>query len=68
MGSIKLQKPNNPNNWLHNREKDHTRLFRKLVYLGITAQEWEECTTEEKEQWEAEHPEPVIEEPIEVEQ
>lgn len=59
---IRKQEPSNPDNWLHNEEKDHTRLFRKLVYLGITAQEWAECTTAEKEQWEREHPEP---EPIE---
>lgn len=34
------------------------RLFRKEVYLSDNAEYWAECTNEEKEQWEQEHPAP----------
>lgn len=46
------------NNWLHDGAPDWQRIFSKLVYLGKDAEPWEECTNEEKEQWEREHPQP----------
>lgn len=58
MEEIRKQIPSDPDNWLHDSAQDYTRVFSKLVYLGITAQEWAECTTAEKEQWEREHPIP----------
>lgn len=50
-------------NWLHNGAKDYTRVFSKEVYLGKGAEPWSECTNEEKEAWEAEHPQPEPPEP-----
>ena len=44
--------------WLHDGTPDYTRVFSKLVYLGKDAKPWAECTTAEKEAWEAEHPQP----------
>lgn len=49
--------------WLHNGAPDWQRIFSKLVYLGKDAELWAECTTAEKEQWEAEHPQPEPPEP-----
>ena len=58
MAEIRKQEPSNPDNWLHNGADDWQRIFSKLVYLGKDAPLWSECTTAEKEQWEAEHPQP----------
>lgn len=60
MADIRPQKPSNPDNWLHNEAEDYTRIFSKLVYLGKDAPLWAECTNEEKEQWEQEHPAPEV--------
>lgn len=67
MASI-TQYPTPPNEWLHDGAKDHTRIFTDYIIRPDYAHAWAECTTEEKEQWEAEHPEPVIEEPMEAPQ
>lgn len=56
--ALRPQTPNNPDNWLHDSKEDYTRYFTKLVYLGVNAPEWAECTNEDKEQWEREHPQP----------
>ena len=66
MASI-IQRPTPPNEWLHNGAEDYTRIFTDYIIRPESAPAWAECTTAEKEQWELEHPEPVIEEPIEME-
>lgn len=58
MNEIRKQEPSRPENWLHDNAQDYTRIFSKLVYLGIDAEPWAECTNEEKEEWESEHPQP----------
>lgn len=58
MANIRKQVPSAPDNWLHDGAQDWQRIFSKLVYLGKDAAEWAECTNEEKEQWEREHPIP----------
>lgn len=55
---LRPQTPSNPDNWLHDGAPDWQRIFSKLVYLGKDAEPWAECTNEEKEQWEREHPAP----------
>lgn len=52
------QTPSDPNNWLYRDMSEDDRIFSKLVYLGINDTEWPECTNEEKEQWEHDHPIP----------
>ena len=68
--NLRKQTPKVEGNWLFQEQEDKKRIFRDLVYLGITAAEWAECTNEEKEQWEKDNPTLVegYEEPIEVEQ
>ena len=61
MASI-VQKPTPPNEWLHNGAPDYTRIFTDYIIRPESAHAWDECTTEEKEAWEAEHPQP---EPVE---
>lgn len=51
--------------WLHDDAPDWERVFSKLVYLGKDAKPWAECTTAEKEAWEAEHPQSEPPEPEE---
>lgn len=51
--------------WLHNGAPDWERIFTDCVYLGKDAKPWAECTTAEKEAWEAEHPQPEPPEPEE---
>ena len=63
MSEIRKQKPSKPENWLHDNAQDYTRIFSKLVYLGKDAEPWAECTNEEKEEWEREHPQPETPEP-----
>lgn len=53
---LREQRPSQQGNWLFQEQEDNKRIFRELVYLGITAIEWAECTNEEKEQWERENP------------
>lgn len=67
MASI-IQRPTPPNEWLHDGAEDYTRIFTDYIIRPESAPAWAECTTAEKEQWELEHPEPVIEEPIEMEE
>ena len=54
----RTQYPTPPNEWLHDGAPDYTRIFTDYVILGKEAEPWFECTTAEKEQWEAEHPQP----------
>lgn len=63
MNEIRKQEPSRPENWLHDSAQDYTRIFSKLVYLGKDAEPWAECTNEEKEAWEREHPQPEPENP-----
>lgn len=58
---MREQTPKNPNNWLF-RDTEDNRVFSKKIYLGKNDTEWDECTDEEKQAWEAAHP---IEEPTE---
>lgn len=60
---MREQTPKNPDNWLF-RDTEDNRLFKKKVYLGKNDTEWDECTNEDKLQWEAEHPVPEPEEPM----
>ena len=53
--ALRIQRPSQQGNWLFQEQDDKKRIFRDLVYLGITATEWAECTNEEKEAWEEEH-------------
>lgn len=57
MASI-VQRPTPPNEWLHDRAPDYTRMFRDYIIRPDSVPAWAECTTEEKEQWEREHPLP----------
>lgn len=43
-------------------EEIEVRNFVNSVYLGATAETWNECTNEEKEEWEREH-QPELPEP-----
>lgn len=67
MASVR-QYPTPPNEWLHDGAKDHTRLFRDFIIRNADAEPWKECTNAEKEQWELEHPAPIVEEKKEAEQ
>lgn len=58
---MRIQTPTTPDNWLF-RDSEDNRLFKKKVYLGKNDTEWDECTDEEKQAWEAAH---SIEEPTE---
>ena len=53
----KQQRPTPPNEWLTrlltHDEKD--REFAKVLSLPDGATPWDECTNEEKEEWEREH-------------
>lgn len=61
---MRKQTPKNPDNWLFRDSSEDNRLFKKKVYLGKNDTEWDECTDEEKQAWEAEHPVPEPEEPM----
>lgn len=54
--ALREQRPSRQGNWLFQEQEDKKRIFRDLVYLGITATEWAECTNEEKLKWEKENP------------
>ena len=58
MNGSKVQRPTPPNEWLHNGAEDYTRIFTDYIIRPEAAEPWAECTTAEKEQWEAEHPQP----------
>ena len=61
---MREQTPKNPDNWLFRDLSEDNRLFKKKVYLGKNDTEWDECTDEDKQAWEAEHPVPEPEEPM----
>lgn len=53
------QTPSAGYDWLYRDFGEDNRVFSKLVYLGVNDTPWDECTDEEKKQWEEEHkPEP----------
>lgn len=60
--ALRIQTPTTPENWLYRDLSEENRVFSKKVYLGKNDTEWDECTNEDKLQWETEHP---IEEPTE---
>lgn len=65
---IKKQTVSTPDNWLYrdyynNDGTFQTRGFTKYAYLGVNDSNLPECTEADKQQWEAEHPEPEPEEP-----
>lgn len=60
MARIK-QVPTPPNEWLHNGAEDYTRIFADYILIDDSLPAWAECTTEEKEQWETDHPKPDTE-------
>lgn len=49
------QIPTNPDNWLYQDWDENTRVFGKEVWLADNADEWAECTNEEKDEWERQH-------------
>ena len=53
--ALRIQKPSVESNWLYQDRGENDRYFTKLVYLGHNAEEWPECTDEEKTAWEEEH-------------
>lgn len=53
---LRKQQPSQQGNWLFQEQENKKRIFRELVYLGITAAKWTECTNEEKIKWEKENP------------
>lgn len=59
----RTQYPTPPNEWLYQDQPDGSRIFTDYVILGKEAQPWAECTNEEKEQWEKDHPQPEDETP-----
>lgn len=61
---MRKQEPKNSNNWLFRDLAEDNRVFSKVVYLGKNDTEWDECTNEEKQAWETEHPVPEPEEPM----
>lgn len=56
--SARIQEPSKPENWLYKDYNEYNRQFSKFVRLGKNDMPWPECTTEEKEEWEREHPAP----------
>lgn len=59
---MKVQRPQNEQDWLY-KDVNDDRWFTKEVVLNDNAEPWAECTNEEKEQWEHDHPQP---EPVET--
>jgi len=57
MASIK-QNPTPPNEWLYKDITENDRRFSPFVIRPENSQPWAECTNAEKEQWEADHPQP----------
>lgn len=62
MNGFVVQRPTPPNEWLY-KDEGENRMFRDYIMRPESVPAWGECTNEEKEQWEREHPEP---EPAEV--
>lgn len=42
--TARKQFPSNPDNWLYKDWDENTRVFSKVVYLGINDRGWSECT------------------------
>lgn len=61
---MRKQEPTTPDNWLYRDLSVNNRVFSKVVYLGKNDTEWEECTDEEKQAWEAAHPSEEPTEPV----
>lgn len=58
------QTPSAGYDWLYKDFGEDNRVFSKLVYLGVNDAPWDECTNEEKREWEEKHkpdPEPETE-------
>lgn len=51
---MRIQRPKVEGNWLY-QDRENDRYFTTIVALGVTDEEWAECTNEEKEVWEEEH-------------
>jgi len=58
IGKSITQRPTPPNEWLYWQEDENTRIFTDYVIRNEQSPAWNECTNEEKEQWEQEHPKP----------
>ena len=56
--ALRIQRPTEGYDWLHDRKPDYKRYFTTIVILGKHEPAWPECTNEEKEEWEREHPAP----------
>lgn len=41
--------------WLYKDQDENCRYFTTVVYLGKDEEPWEECTDEEKREWEEDH-------------
>ena len=54
---MRIQRPTTESNWLY-KDVNEDRWFTKEACLPDWAPDWPECTQEEKEQWEREHPQP----------
>lgn len=52
------QRPTPPNVWLHNGAEDYTRIFSDYIIRPESATPWEECTDEERKEFERTHPNP----------
>lgn len=59
-----VQRPTPPNEWLHDGAPDYTRIFTDYIIRPESVPAWQECTTEEKEEFERTHPAP--EQPEEI--
>lgn len=62
---LRKQIPNEPNQWLYETvlvDGEEKRNFRPFVYLGKEAEQWAECTEQERldwqSAWDAAHPAP----------
>lgn len=56
--ALRIQRPTEGYDWLYQDRGENDRYFTKKVILGKHEPEWAECTNEEKEEWEREHPAP----------
>lgn len=64
MNGYREQRPTPPNAWLYQDwSEDHREFFEVFCHWSAESQDLPECTQEEREQWEREHPQP---EPAEV--
>lgn len=54
----RIQRVTNPDNWLYLDMSENDRVFRKEARLTASQPDLPECTNEEKEEWERQHPQP----------